>query len=767
MNRKSVPPRLLAGGAQRFLTAIAFVCVATAFPAAAQTVTTLSTQYTAPKFVAVDANKTVWVTDASHPLSALPFVNGAYGTPTAFGGSTPEFTSPAGVVVDPGGTVHVGNNPAAGQVGFWEALPPNYTSINGLACSCSGTPGGAAIDSHGNFFLADSAAALLEITAPGYNGLVTLSAGTHPAAVAFDAQDNLFVTDQLSGSGQILKLTASSGYAQTVSITSANLQRPVGIAVDSHGNLYVTDSTANTLTELLAPDYATAVVIDSTHFNAPMGIAIDAQDNIFIADTGNNALKLIPAQPAVTGLTPAAGRTAGGNTVTISGAHLTGATAVSFGGNAAVSFTVVSDTQVTATVPAGSPGTIDVRVTTPNGTSVAAPADRYAYTPAPTVTGISPASGTTLGGTSVTITGANLAGASAVTIGGAVCTAISGVTATSLSCMTSAGSAGAASVLVTTPGGTNAANTLYTYIPPAPTITAISPTSGTTLGGTSVTITGTNLTGVTAVKFGTSNATSFTVNSNTQITATSPAGSAGIVDVTVSNVGATSATNAADGFTYVALTTPTVTGVLPSGGPVSGGTLVTLTGTNLSGATAVMFGAVSATFVIDSATQIRATAPAGAAATVDITVTTSGGTSATGAADRFTYGVATTAVVVDPTSSVIIYAGLDGAGVYKSANGGTSWTAATSQPANNRIRALLIDKNDGAKLYAATFGGGAFKSVNAGVDWSACGTASLTNLNLLSLAMDAGGKLYAGSEAGVFVSADGCASWSALNNGLP
>ena len=852
MNRKSVPPRLLAGGAQRFLTAIAFVCVATAFPAAAQTVTTLSTQYTAPKFVAVDANKTVWVTDASHPLSALPFVNGAYGTPTAFGGSTPEFTSPAGVVVDPGGTVHVGNNPAAGQVGFWEALPPNYTSINGLACSCSGTPGGAAIDSHGNFFLADSAAALLEITAPGYNGLVTLSAGTHPAAVAFDAQDNLFVTDQLSGSGQILKLTASSGYAQTVSITSANLQRPVGIAVDSHGNLYVTDSTANTLTELLAPDYATAVVIDSTHFNAPMGIAIDAQDNIFIAATGNNALKLIPAQPAVTGLTPAAGRTAGGNTVTISGAHLTGATAVSFGGNAAVSFTVVSDTQVTATVPAGSPGTIDVRVTTPNGTSVAAPADRYAYTPAPTVTGISPASGTTLGGTSVTITGANLAGASAVTIGGAVCTAISGVTATSLSCMTSAGSAGAASVLVTTPGGTNAANTLYTYIPPAPTvtaisptsgttlggtgvtitgtnlagasavtiggavctaisgvtatslscmtsagsagaasvlvttpggtnaantlytyippaptITAISPTSGTTLGGTSVTITGTNLTGVTAVKFGTSNATSFTVNSNTQITATSPAGSAGIVDVTVSNVGATSATNAADGFTYVALTTPTVTGVLPSGGPVSGGTLVTLTGTNLSGATAVMFGAVSATFVIDSATQIRATAPAGAAATVDITVTTSGGTSATGAADRFTYGVATTAVVVDPTSSVIIYAGLDGAGVYKSANGGTSWTAATSQPANNRIRALLIDKNDGAKLYAATFGGGAFKSVNAGVDWSACGTASLTNLNLLSLAMDAGGKLYAGSEAGVFVSADGCASWSALNNGLP
>ncbi len=90
----------------------------------------------------------------------------------------------------------------------------------------------------------------------------------------------------------------------------------------------------------------------------------------------------------------------------------------------------------------------------------------------------------------------------------------------------------------------------------APTITGISPTGGTTAGGTSVTITGTAFTGATAVKFGATNAASYTVNSATQITAVSPAGSAGTVDITVTTSAGTSATGAADRFTY---STPTPT----------------------------------------------------------------------------------------------------------------------------------------------------------------------------------------------------------------
>jgi PGF-pre-PGF domain-containing protein len=87
-----------------------------------------------------------------------------------------------------------------------------------------------------------------------------------------------------------------------------------------------------------------------------------------------------------------------------------------------------------------------------------------------------------------------------------------------------------------------------------PAVTGISPPSGSTLGGTSVTITGTGFTGATAVKFGSTAAASYTVNSATSITATSPAGTAGLVDITVTTAGGTSATSQADRFTYV---TPT------------------------------------------------------------------------------------------------------------------------------------------------------------------------------------------------------------------
>lgn len=103
---------------------------------------------------------------------------------------------------------------------------------------------------------------------------------------------------------------------------------------------------------------------------------------------------------------------------------------------------------------------------------------------------------------------------------------------------------------------TNSAGTSYgedvtftTHFAP-PTVTGISPMSGRTAGGTSVTITGTNFTGATAVKFGTTNATSYTVNSATQITATSPAGSIGTVDITVTTPGGTSGTVSGDRFSY-------------------------------------------------------------------------------------------------------------------------------------------------------------------------------------------------------------------------
>src|SRR5262245_51300748 len=91
---------------------------------------------------------------------------------------------------------------------------------------------------------------------------------------------------------------------------------------------------------------------------------------------------------------------------------------------------------------------------------------------------------------------------------------------------------------------------------------------------------------------------------------------------------------------------PTVTNVNPNTGPTSGGTSVTITGTNFSGATAVSFGGnAAASFTVNSATQITATSPAGMG-TVDVTVTNENGTSATSSGDRFNYGpVGTTTAI--------------------------------------------------------------------------------------------------------------------------
>ncbi|MBP0644734.1 IPT/TIG domain-containing protein, partial [Mycobacterium tuberculosis] len=84
----------------------------------------------------------------------------------------------------------------------------------------------------------------------------------------------------------------------------------------------------------------------------------------------------------------------------------------------------------------------------------------------------------------------------------------------------------------------------------------------------------------------------------------------GTVDVTVTTVGGTSATGAADQYTYVAA--PTVSSVNPTSGPGSGGTTVTITGTNFTGASAVAFGGTAAAgFSVVSATSITATSPAG------------------------------------------------------------------------------------------------------------------------------------------------------------
>jgi Cadherin-like beta sandwich domain/IPT/TIG domain len=174
-----------------------------------------------------------------------------------------------------------------------------------------------------------------------------------------------------------------------------------------------------------------------------------------------------------------------------------------------------------------------------------------------------------------------------------------------------------------------------------PTVSRVSPNAGPTGGGPLVTITGTGFNSATAVRFGAMDSPYFTIVSDTQITAVAAFGE-GTVDVTVTASGGTSATSAADQFTYVRF--PTVSGISPASGPAGGGTAVTITGTNFASATEVRFGPYLAAYTIDSDTQITATSPSGrGAGTVDISVTNPGSTSIWNASDRFTYAPSTDA----------------------------------------------------------------------------------------------------------------------------
>ena len=221
--------------------------------------------------------------------------------------------------------------------------------------------------------------------------------------------------------------------------------------------------------------------------------------------------------------------------------------------------------------------------------------------PAPTVTAISPATGTAAGGTAVTVTGTGFLAGATVSIGGAAATGVTVSSSTSIKATTAAHATGAVNVVVTnsdTQSGTLTQGFTYTAVPnPAPTVAAISPTSGTNAGGTAVTITGTGfLTGAT-VSLGGTAATGVTVASSTSITATAPAHAAGAVNVVVTNTDGQKGT-LANGYTYVATNpAPTAVSIAPNSGPTAGGTSVTITGTGFLPGATVSLGGTGATGV--------------------------------------------------------------------------------------------------------------------------------------------------------------------------
>jgi hypothetical protein len=362
-----------------------------------------------------------------------------------------------------------------------------------------------------------------------------------------------------------------------------------GTAVTIAGTNFDTASGGTTIS--FGPNAATGTTCSSTTSctaTTPAGTAGPAV-NVTVTAHGSsatltNAFTYVAASvPTVTGLNPTAGPTAGGTVVTIAGtgfSPVADATTVNFipGGstasasNAATNVSCTSNTSCTATSPAGLPGKVDVHVTVGGQQSPNAPADAFTYNP-PTVTGVSPNSGATVGGTVVAISGADfstVAGATTVNFIPGGGTASASNLATNVSCSSTtqctatspAGSVGNVDVHVTVLGvqSPNTPADTFSYVAIAPTVTGLNPTSGP--AGTVVTITGANYSrtpGATTVKFGAAAATNnVSCSSTTTCTATSPAGS-GTVDVIVTVGGLSSAISNSDKFLYT--TTPVMTTV--------------------------------------------------------------------------------------------------------------------------------------------------------------------------------------------------------------
>lgn len=229
---------------------------------------------------------------------------------------------------------------------------------------------------------------------------------------------------------------------------------------------------------------------------------------------------------------------------------------------------------------------------------------------------ISPKQGSESGNQTVTITGINLTNATVKF--GTTSATITANTPTSITVQSPAGN-GAVPVTVTTSGGVS--NALNFYYIPFPAVTNLSLTAGPVSGGNTIEIHGYNLFTATNVNFGSNSAVPKIV-SNAIITAVIPAGSSvGTVYVSVETAGGvTSSVN----YTYI--DSPTINNVTPTSGPTTGGTCVTIAGTNFSSVTSVTIGGNPASFAAINSNTVAIITPSHAAGFTDVSVTTSAGT---------------------------------------------------------------------------------------------------------------------------------------------
>ena len=543
-------------------------------------------------------------------------------------------------------------------------LPPVLTGI-----SPASAPYGVTVTLTGNYFTGTTAVKFGGVNAKSFT---VVNPTTITAVIDTGATGAVNI---LNPAGNITSSSFTYLPPTITSITPASA--PIGTTITINGN-YLSGATSVSFGGVNAASFT---VVNANTITAVIAAGASGSAKVVCpGGTATSTSSFTYLGPTISSFSPVTGPK--GTIVNISGNYLSGATSVKFGGLAAASFTVNSANSITAVVGAGNSGA--VTVTNPGGTATSA--DNFTYIP-PSITSFSPSSG--IAGTAVTIRGNLFLGATSVKFGNVAASSFTVVDSTTITAIVSAGATGTITIIA--PGGTATSSTNFSYLPP--TITSFTPSSAGT--SSTVTITGTNFTGATAVKFGTIAAASFVVVNNTTINAVVGPGATGRVSVTTP--GGTA--NSTGTFTYIP--PPTITSFTPTTGVV--GNVVTITGTNFTGTTSVKFGVVAASsFTVVNATTINAFV--GSGGTGNITVTTPGGTATS--ATQFVYA-APTITSYTPTSATyngtVTITGTNFTRTISVSFGGTP--ALSFTVVNNTTLTAVVSNGTTGTLQVTTYGG--------------------------------------------------------------
>jgi hypothetical protein len=363
--------------------------------------------------------------------------------------------------------------------------------------------------------------------------------------------------------------------------------------------------------------------------------------------------------PQITGISPTGGPIYGGTLVTITGSGFTGATNVTFGEKSGTALNLINDSILTVITPANPAGTVDVSVYSATGTRStwkSTAVYMYEEVARPRVSGISPSSGPAAGGTTVTITGSGFSGTENVRFGEKYARDLTVTDDNHIRITTPESPPGLVTVSVKNSvgvGSSQGSSAMFLYEYPFPELTGISPSSGSTAGGTVVSITGSGLSGATEVQFGGIRGTGLTVIDDGWLTIISPPNPPGTVGISVINPDHTgNSAGAASVFRYD-IPVPKLSNISPSSGPAAGGTVVTITGSGFTGAKSVTFGGKTVTdlTVIDDS-HLRVISPASSPGSFPISITSAigeGGSLGPSTMFRYEFSASTTTIQIPAT----------------------------------------------------------------------------------------------------------------------